>query len=135
MNIGQDIENFAKHADYIAPMLYPSSFETGTLGHRYPSEYPYEMVYKSILHTNAKIDPKRIRPWIQAFHDYTARKKRYCDYEVQQQILAARDAGTDGWMMWSPSSKYKISYFYLHHKEDKDVMTASSATKKRNQVD
>ena len=134
MNIGQDIENFAKHADYIAPMLYPSSFDSGTLGYRYPSEHPYEMVYKSILHTNTKIDPKRIRPWIQAFHDYTSRKKRYRDYEVQQQILAAKDAGTDGWMMWSPASKYKISYFQLQ-KPDQQVITASSLRKNKNQAD
>lgn len=134
-NIGQTIENFAKHADYIAPMLYPSSFASGTLGYRYPSEYPYEMVYRSLNNTHSKIDPKRVRPWIQAFADYTSRKKRYRDYEIQQQILAAKDAGTSGWMMWSPSSKYKISYFE-EHTPKVDLFTASSsagALKQANQ--
>ncbi len=134
MKIGQNIRNFAKYADYIAPMLYPSSFESGTLGYRYPSEYPYEMVYKSILHASSKIDPKRIRPWIQAFHDYTVRKKRYRDYEVQQQILGAKNAGADGWMLWSPSSKYKITYFQPGS-ADTNVMTASSISSKPNQID
>ncbi|SFV49845.1 COG1306 predicted glycoside hydrolase [hydrothermal vent metagenome] len=109
MGIGQNIENFAKHADYIAPMLYPSCFESGTLGHCYPSEYPYEMVYKSIKHTHSKIDPSRIRPWLQGFRDYTKRKKHYGDYEIQQQIQAVMDAGADGWMLWSPTSKYRLS--------------------------
>ena len=134
MNIGQNIENFARHADYIAPMLYPSSFASGTLGYRYPSEYPYEMVYRSIANTNSRIDSKRVRPWIQAFADYSSRKKRYRDYEIQQQLLAAKDAGTNGWMMWSPSSKYKVSYFE-EHTPDTDIVTASSLLEKHNPAD
>ena len=131
-NIGQTIENFKKHADYIAPMLYPSSFASGTLGYRYPSEYPYEMIYRSIRNTNEKIAPKRIRPWIQAFHDYSSRKKRYYDYEIQQQLLAAKDAGTNGWMMWSPSSKYKLSYFQKYVPKT-DIVTASYVSKHSTQ--
>ena len=134
MNIGQNIENFANHADYIAPMLYPSSFAFGTLGYRYPSEYPYEVIYKSVCNVHSKIDPKRVRPWIQAFHDYTKRRKRYNDYEIQQQILAAKDAHTNGWMMWSPSSRYRISYFE-EHVPYTDMVTASSLQKTLTQTD
>ena len=111
MGIGQNIANYAKHADYIAPMLYPSSFASGTLKHKYPSEYPYEMVYKSLVHSQKQIHSKRLRPWIQAFKDYTKRRKHYGTFEIQEQIRAAEDANCSGWMLWSPSSKYKISYF------------------------
>ena len=111
MGIGQSIENYAKHADYIAPMLYPSSFASGTLRHKHPSEHPYEMVCKSLLHSHKKIDPKRLRPWIQAFKDYTKRRKHYGRIEIQEQIRAAEDANTSGWMLWSPSSKYSVNYF------------------------
>ena len=110
-NIGQTVEVFAKHADYLCPMVYPSSFGSGSFGHKYPSEFPHEVVYKSIAHITDRIEPKRIRPWIQAFKDYTRRKKHYGAFEIQEQLRVEDELGTNGWMMWSPRSKYKQEYF------------------------
>ncbi len=110
-NIGQTVELFAKNADYLCPMVYPSSFASGTLGYTFPSEYPYEMVFRSIDNIKERIDLTRVRPWVQAFSDYTVRKKSYGPKEVQEQIRAATQLGANGWMLWSPSSKYKTAYF------------------------
>lgn len=109
--IGQKIESLAKHADYIAPMLYPSGFVSGSFGVKYPADYPYITIYRSIKNIEGKIDPKRVRPWLQSFKDYAHSKRYYKKFEIREQIKAADDIKTSGWMMWSPSSKYDITCF------------------------
>lgn len=104
--IGQTIESLAEHADYIAPMLYPSGFASGSFGKKHPAQHPYIVIYRSITHIHEKIDPIRIRPWLQYFKDYTRSRVSYEKEEIQAQIQAADDANTSGWMLWSPSSRY-----------------------------
>ncbi len=110
-NIGQTVVSLAKHADYLAPMLYPSGFAKGSFYFEYPSEHPYEVIYRSIKNTKDRIDTTRIRPWLQYFKDYAHKKRYYKKFEVNEQIRAADDVNTSGWMLWSPSSKYHLEYF------------------------
>jgi hypothetical protein len=109
--IGQKIESLSKYADYIAPMLYPSGFATGSFGVKYPADYPYITIYRSIKNIENKIDVKRVRPWLQSFKDYAHSKRDYKKFEIREQIKAAEEIKTGGWMMWSPSSKYDINCF------------------------
>jgi len=109
--IGQTLRSLSKHVDYICPMLYPSGFATGSFGFKHPALHPYEVIYRSIKHIHTIIDPSTIRPWLQYFRDYTSTKKYYKKFEITEQIRAANDANTSGWMMWSPSSKYSLQYF------------------------
>jgi len=120
-NIGQTVTSLAKHADYIAPMLYPSGFANGALGYKHPSEHPHAVIYKSIENIKDKIDVARIRPWLQYFKDYAHKKRYYRKFEVNEQMRAANEINTNGWMMWSPSSKYHSYYL-------KDTIYASSDT-------
>lgn len=122
--IGQKIESLAKHADYISPMLYPSGFAKGSFDFEHPSEHPHAVIYRSIKHIEDKIDSKRIRPWLQSFRDYAHKKREYKKFEINEQIRAANDVNTSGWMMWSPSSKYDINCF---SKKDKGALTLGSA--------
>ncbi len=108
--IGQTVTELAKHADYLAPMLYPSGFSSGSFYFKRPSDHPYEVIYRSISNIKERIDTKRVRPWLQYFRDYK-HKRPYKKFEVQEQIRAAEDINTSGWMMWSPSSKYHQNYF------------------------
>ena len=109
--IGQTVSALAKHADYLAPMLYPSGFSSGSFHFKYPAEHPYAVVRRSISNIKDRIDTKRIRPWIQYFRDYTKAHRLYKKFEVNEQIRAANDMNTSGWMVWSPSSKYHQNYF------------------------
>jgi hypothetical protein len=111
VGIGQTIQSLAQHADYIAPMLYPSGFAKGSFNVKYPSEHPYKVIYRSIKHNKNIIDPKRMRPWIQYFKDYAHKKRVYKKHEVNEQIRATENMDTNGWMAWSPSSKYHLNYF------------------------
>lgn len=108
--IGQRVSSLAAHADYICPMLYPSGFSSGSFYFKYPSEHPYDVVFRSIKKIQDKIPSNRVRPWLQYFQDYTKKRKHYRREEVQAQIRAAKDIGTNGWMLWSPSSKYHREY-------------------------
>ncbi|MBU0632135.1 putative glycoside hydrolase [bacterium] len=110
-NIGHTIKSLAKYADYLAPMLYPSGFAGGSFGFDNPAAYPYEIIYRSVKHIHCDIEPKRIRPWLQAFKDYAFDKRHYKKEDIQEQIKACADANTSGWMFWNPSSKYNESYF------------------------
>jgi hypothetical protein len=111
IGIGQTIESLSKHSDYLSPMLYPSGFASGSFFFEHPSEHPYEVIYRSIKHIKPIIDPKRVRPWLQYFKDYAHTKKHYKKFEVTEQIRAADDINTSGWMLWSPSSRYHMDYF------------------------
>jgi hypothetical protein len=91
-------------------MLYPSGFSSGSFYFKYPAEHPYEVVYRSIKKIQDKIKSDRVRPWLQYFRDYTHTKKEYKRKEIQEQIKAAEDIGANGWMLWSPSSKYHKDY-------------------------
>jgi hypothetical protein len=108
--IGQTIDSLAKHADYICPMLYPSGFASGSFGKEFPAQHPYIVIYRSIKHIKDKIEPKRVRPWLQYFKDYSKAKVPYNQAEVQAQIKATKDIKANGWMLWSPSSRYHYSY-------------------------
>ncbi|MCK9453560.1 putative glycoside hydrolase [Sulfurimonas sp.] len=117
VGIGQKIESLSKYADYISPMLYPSGFSSGSFGFENPSEHPHTVIFRSIKNIEDKIDSKRLRPWLQSFKDYAHRKIEYSYFEINEQIRAAADANTSGWMLWSPSSRYEISYFTQREKK------------------
>ena len=109
--IGQTVIDLAAHADYLAPMLYPSGFSSGSFHFKYPSDHPYAVIYRSVKKIKDRIDPLRVRPWLQYFKDYTAKHRPYKKFEVREQIRATQNIKTGGWMMWSPSSRYHLNYF------------------------
>ncbi len=111
MGIGQILENAFPYFDYIAPMVYPSHYASGFDGYKNPADYPYEVVNYSLASAEKRLaaakakDPSinaKIRPWLQDFSlgaVYDAEK-------VKAQITASKDAGSVGWMLWSPKNIY-----------------------------
>jgi len=106
--IGQTVSSLEAHADYLAPMLYPSGFSSGSFYFDYPADHPYAVIYRSVVNIEDRIKSNRVRPWLQYFKDYKKKRRPYERFEIQEQIRAAQNAGTNGWMMWSPSSKYYL---------------------------
>ena len=106
--IGQRIEDLASVVDVVSPMLYPSGFQFGIPGYRNPVQNPYEIVYKSLEECKRRTTSSalRYRPWLQAFTDYAFGGKYFGADEVGKQTKAARDARTDGWMLWNPRNVY-----------------------------
>jgi hypothetical protein len=132
IGIGQKIESLSKYADYISPMLYPSGFSKGSFGLENPAEHPHAVIFKSLKNIEHKIDSKRLRPWLQSFRDYAHTKIAYNYFEINEQIRAAEDTNSGGWMLWSPSSKYKASYFMV---EEKSVLTFDSSRGNQEYID
>ncbi|MDD4358537.1 MAG: putative glycoside hydrolase [Candidatus Pacebacteria bacterium] len=104
IGVGQNIEDAGKYFDFVCPMVYPSHYASGFQGYLNPSEYPYEVVYKSLAEANKKIT--NLRPWLQAF-DLLGYE--YDRDEIQKQIKAAKDALLEnyhGYMLWNSQNKY-----------------------------
>ena len=107
--VGQDIERMKPYVDIISPMLYPSHFGPGFAGSKNPADEPYRFVHEGIRRLRALVgDEVAVRPWLQAFplRVTTGFGPAY----VRAQIVAARDAGAQGWLLWSPGNHYNVSY-------------------------
>ena len=106
--IGQKLEDLASHVDYLCPMLYPSGFQYGIPGYRIPVAHPYEIVYLTLKRAQerTRLPSVRFRPWLQAFRDYAFDRRHFKGKELQDQINAAREFGSQGWMLWNPQNNY-----------------------------
>ncbi|MBF0555500.1 MAG: putative glycoside hydrolase [Nitrospirae bacterium] len=106
--IGQKIENLAGVPDYLSPMLYPSGFQFGIPGYRNPIQNPNKIVYLSLKRAQERtqLATNRFRPWIQAFRDYAYDRRFFKGEPVREQIKAAEQFGSHGWMLWNPQNNY-----------------------------
>lgn len=116
MGIGQVWDKTLPYFDFISPMLYPSHYSPGYLGYKNPAEYPYEIVYKSIINAikktkKAKQNINKIRPWLQDF-DLGA---VYTPKMVQSEMKAVYDSGLSSWMLWNPANKYNTGVLKLEN--------------------
>jgi len=109
LEVGQHWEKLSPHVDVILPMVYPSHYPRGAFGIARPNAEPYR-VLKTAIDTARVRDEKlgitkaeHVRPWIQAF---TIGQPPYGPEQVKAQMQAIYDAGYDGWVLWSPGSKY-----------------------------
>jgi hypothetical protein len=107
-HIGQRLEDIMPQVDYISPMLYPSGFQFGIPGYPNPVAHVYEVVRRSLdrVRERTHAPPVRVRPWLQAFKDYAFDHRDFGADEIRQQIRAAEEFGTDGWMLWNPRNVY-----------------------------
>jgi hypothetical protein len=105
-NIGQDVPEMSKHLDYVAPMIYPSSWTKGQLGVANPPYQPYDIVKASLLEFQrvSKGTGTRIIPWLQDFNLV----KKYDAKDVRAQIIAAADVCVPDWLMWDPKVTYNV---------------------------
>jgi hypothetical protein len=111
--IGQDIDHLAPAVDYISLMLYPSGFHWGIPGYRNPVANPNKIVYLSLKQAQERtgLSSLQFRPWLQAFRDYAFDRRHFTGIEIREQIRAANDFGSDGWMFWNPKNIYSLEGF------------------------
>ncbi len=106
--IGQKIEKLAPCVDYLSLMLYPSGFQFGIPGYRNPVAHPREIVSLSLKRARERtgITSVRFRPWLQAFRDYAFDRRYFYGPGIREQINAAEEFGSGGWMLWNPRNVY-----------------------------
>jgi hypothetical protein len=107
-DIGQRVEELARHLDYICPMVYPSGYHRGIPGVRNPVAQPYEIVKESVRLTRKRSASLtvQVRPWLQDFRDYAFDRRIFGVNEIRAQIRGARDGGAVGFMLWNPKNDY-----------------------------
>jgi hypothetical protein len=85
-------------------MVYPSHYGPGELGLADPNAEPGRTVALSLRDFAADLTGQKTRlvPWLQDF----SLGRQYSKDDVRLQILAARDASADGFLLWNPSGIY-----------------------------
>jgi hypothetical protein len=109
--IGQQLEPIVSAVDYVCPMLYPSGFKFGIPGHPKPMDTLDDIdatirqsLQRSIDRTKA--NPKKFRPWLQAFRDYAFQHRIFGPEEVATQIRAGKEVHVDSWSLWNARNVY-----------------------------
>jgi len=111
LEVGQWWEKVSPTVDVVLPMVYPSHYPRGSLGLPVPNADPYNVIRIAITRARERdqklgiTTPEHVRPWLQAF---TLGKPPYGPAEIEAQKKGTYAAGYDGWVLWSPGSKYEI---------------------------
>ncbi|HEX5970531.1 MAG TPA: putative glycoside hydrolase [Gemmatimonadaceae bacterium] len=110
LEVGQWWEKLAPVTDVLLPMVYPSHYPSGSFGIKRPNAEPYEIVKTALTRAherNAKLgitEIGHVRPYLQAF---SLGAPHYGPEQILAQKKATYDSGFDGWVLWSPGSKYE----------------------------
>ena len=104
LGIGQRPRLLGKYLDTIYPMVYPSHYNSGEYDIPDPDAEPGRTVSFSLLDYRQKLEGRdaRIVPWLQDF----SLGRTYALADVEQQIEAARRAGTAGFLLWNAGGVY-----------------------------
>lgn len=111
LSIGQHLEEFVPHVDFISPMIYPSHFPKQWNGIADTNRNPYQTIYDSTKQGLDRMYPvvgtstaqKMMRPWLQDFSIYGV---IYNAPEVKAQIKALEDLGVKSFLLWNASNRY-----------------------------
>lgn len=111
IGIGQHLESLGKYVDYLCPMVYPSTWANGAFNIDYPPADPYGVVYQSVKSAVDRLGKQGaiVRPWLQAFDDYSRQRLPYGSQQIADQIRATEAAGATGWMLWDPRGRYPLA--------------------------
>ena len=111
LEIGQEWEKISPPVDVVLPMTYPSHYPRGSFGTARPNAEPEKIQRVAISKAHDRdlalkiTKPEHVRPWVQAF---TLGAPAYGPAEIEAQKRGIYAAGYDGWVLWSPGSKYEI---------------------------
>lgn len=103
MRIGQRLIDLAPYVDYLCPMIYPSTFQSGNLDLVNPSAEPYKVIQLSMDLAARRVPDTVVRPWLQHYW--------YGRYEIAEQRRAAEEATDVGWCFWNARGTYDEMLF------------------------
>jgi len=104
--IGQSLDGISARVDYVSPMLYPSHYVEQAF-----RDHPYRVVTDALRSARDRVTA-RIRPFLQAF-DLRLPAGMSLETYIEDQIRAAKEAGTDGYLFWHPACDYTALYNVL----------------------
>ncbi len=135
--IGQRLADLAGRVDYLSPMLYPSGFTYGIPGIDNPVAHNFEVIDRSLQQAidNAGLEPQQLRPWLQAFRDYSFDRRSYKAEDIQDQIRASISKKSHGWMLWNAASRFSYAGLIPEPKVDVNLVGADSSAELRSDLD
>lgn len=111
-HIGQNLRMMAESVDALCPMVYPSHFEP----FREHAVTPYETIYKSLHALRSQFDykmPVKLYAYIEiSNYRYPLPGDQRRKYIIAE-MKAVRDAGADGYYVWSAHNKYDYLFNLL----------------------
>jgi hypothetical protein len=104
LGVGQSPKQMARNVDAISPMVYPSHFGAGIFGLDDPQAQPGMTVGYALsdFKTAMRGSDAELIPWIQDF----SMGRRFTLADIQDEILAVRQSGARGFLLWNASGKY-----------------------------
>jgi len=104
MGIGQRPKKLGAYLDTIYPMVYPSHFGPGEYNLPDPNAQPGRTVGLALRDFDRQLTglDTRLVPWLQDF----SLGRTYSLADVQDQIEAARDSGSEGFLLWNAAGLY-----------------------------
>jgi hypothetical protein len=109
LEVGQWWEKLAPVTDVLLPMVYPSHYPSGSFGIKRPNAEPYQIIKTALTRAHARNEKLgitgvgHVRPYLQAF---SLGAPHYGAEQIRAQKQATYDSGYDGWVLWSPGSRY-----------------------------
>lgn len=110
LGVGQRIDEYGQHMDFVSPMLYPSTFgddDPKFENPPFPTGHPYELIKLCLDTANQRLErnPVKLRPWLQDYPDGKF-DQPFGAPQLQAEIQAAEDAKSHGWLLWNPFGEY-----------------------------
>ncbi len=128
--MGQDIATLAPLVDYVSPYIFPSDLPANVFGFKTNSAaIPGKVVTAALERVLPLVgnDPKKLRPWLQGFKDYSRLRLEFKEAEIGAEIAACDKAGTAGWMLFNPENKYPFISGAMDKAKEAPIAPAETA--------
>ncbi len=104
LGIGQFPSRISRYVDAVYPMVYPSHYNPGEYNLNDPNAVPGTTVAYSLADYKKALFGRKAElvPWLQDF----SLGRTYTAADVRDQIAAARQASTRGFMLWNAAGLY-----------------------------
>lgn len=116
-HIGQDLTVFADSVDDVNPMVYPSHYWP------YPehSTHPYDTIATALDALKDQFDsdtlPFKVHAFIEASNYHYHMSPEAAQKYLRAEIKAVRDAGVQGWYVWSAHNQYDNLFAVLEENQ------------------
>jgi hypothetical protein len=107
--LGQDPAVLARECEVLSPMVYPSHYENGFMGHAVPGDHP-ELVGVGTRKTLDLVDKGLstiVRSWVQAVN---WNSPSYSPEYLRKEMDSADANGGIGWLLWQPAQDYSYAW-------------------------
>jgi len=128
-SLGQSIEDMAKYIEAISPMMYANGMDTYFKNNKV-TEHVFNLIQCGLWRARKKAAGIALRPYLQAYPNNV--EDLYGPDFIRRQLVAARRAGSDGFLFWNPAMRMGTVYRGLGLLGQKNVLNFGDDTMGRH---